>query len=167
MSTLDTFRTELRALVGPRAFLHRDRTGRALFVCSIKHPAAADDAVPEKLQAAGYQISSGQDLWYIDLSPEYRIRWMRSLLPAPLPEEAHLRSLCHSLLSQGNVMPEHQPWEFLRRTLLYADEGAWEQLYQSLSAELAVLKRSSAPLPSSAAAVIANDYAVWKEKPLC
>lgn len=167
MSTLDTFRTELRALVGPRAFLHRDRTGCALFVCSIKHPAAADDTVPEKLQAAGYLVSSEQDLWHIDLSPNRRVRWMHSLPTAPLPEEEHLRSFCRSLLSQGDVPPELQPWEFLRRTLIYADEGAWEQLYQSLSAELAVLKRSNAPLPSSAAAVIANDYAAWKEKSLC
>lgn len=167
MSTLDTFRTELRALVGPRAFLHRDRTGRALFVCSIKYPAAADDTVPERLQAAGYLARSDQGLWYIDLSLDYRVRWMRSLSPAPLPEEPHLRSLCRSLLSQGDVPPELQPWEFIRRTLIYTDEGAWEQLYQSLSAELAVLKRSSTPLPCSAAAVIANDYAAWKEKSLC
>ena len=82
MSTLDVFRTELRALVGPRDFLHRDRTGSALFVCSIKHPAAKDVTVPERLLAAGYLVRKEQDLWYIDLSPEYRIRWMHSLLPA-------------------------------------------------------------------------------------
>ena len=167
MSTLDTFRTELRALVGPHAFLHRDRTGSALFVCSIKHTAVADNTVRERLQAAGYFVSEERDLWYIDLSCEYRIRWMHCLPSVPLPEEAHLRSLCRSLLSRGDIPPELQPWEFLRQTLLFADESTWNQLYQSLSANLALLKRNNVPLPCSAAYVIANDYAVWKEKSSC
>lgn len=167
MSTLDTFRTELRALVGPLAFLHRDRTGRALFVCSIKHSADTDDTVCEKLQTAGYLVSKEKDLWYIDLSSEYRIRWMHSLLPVSLPEEVHLHSLCRSLLSKGKIPFELQPWAFIRQALLLADEGAWKQLYQSLSVELALLKRNNAPLPCSAVFVIANDYAAWKEKSLC
>ena len=90
-----------------------------------------------------------------------------ALLPVSLPEEVHLRSLCRSLLSKGKIPFELQPWAFIRQALLLADEGAWKQLYQSLSVELALLKRNNAPLPCSAVFVIANDYAAWKEKSLC
>ena len=87
----------------------------------------------------------------------------RRSLPARVPDELlPLLSLCRSLLSQGDVPARDQPWPPIRQTLLLLAAGDRQRLWQTLSAQTALCKRTHAPLPAAAAYAIMKD-ALGKE----
>lgn len=165
MSALAPWRTELRAQLGTACFLHRDQAARALFVCDYPRRAAHPDDAKAALAALGYTVEEADDLWRIDLSPARRAYDLAAYAPHPeavLPLE--LRSLCRSLRAKGTPALSCQPWPLLRRTLLLLDAGDFSRLYAFLSAETAVLKRTRAPLPCTAANIIEEFFAKERQK---
>ena len=165
MSALDPFRNELRALLGPDVLLRRDRAMRALFVCDAPRRPAAPAVSPEKLRDAGYLVTDEGTLWRIDLSPSRRQRLIAGLNPGPPPLSPFLRSLCRSLRAQGDIAPEYQPWPPIRAALLRLDAGETERLASELAADIAIRKRTHAPLPLAAAYLI--EEAQTKGGPPC
>ena len=120
-------------------------------------PAAARDTT-----GAGFAITCERGLWRIDLSPWRQAALIDSLprrsLPARVPDELlPLLSLCRSLLSQGDVPARDQPWPPIRQTLLLLAAGDRQRLWQTLSAQTALCKRTHAPLPAAAAYAIMED----------
>ena len=153
MSALDSFRVELRALLGSPALMRRDRSMRALFVCDAPRrlPDASD--ARRRLEQAGWLTAEEDGLWRVDLAPGRREAWLDSLVPGPAPRDIALRSLCRSI--GGGPVPAHsQPWPLIRKTLLLLDAGETRRLYEELRAEVAVLKRLRRPLPLGAAYLI-------------
>ena len=157
MSMLDAFRHELRAQLGNAVLLRRDQSMRALFISDAPRrlPACAD--IRAHLEQMGYQISEEEGLWRIDLSPARRIQALSMLPTAPLPQSPCLRALCRSLLSGEDLPLERQPWPYIRLTLLRLDAGQTEMLWRELSAAVAVLKRTHAPLPRASAYIIMEE----------
>ena len=148
MSCLGSIQDEIRAHLRGAGFLRRDRDARALFITD--YPLRNDDApaVLEALTGAGFAVTCERGLWRIDLSP-----WRQAALIDSLPR----RSLCRSLLSQGNVPARDQPWPPIRQTLLLLAAGDRQRLWQTLSAQTALCKRTHAPLPAAAAYAIMED----------
>ena len=166
MSALEPFRAELRALLGKGVLLRRDRAMRALFVCDAGRLADAGEA-RRRILAAGYVICDEGALWRIDLSLERRAQWIGSLAPGPLPADGALRSLCRSILSRQAPEPAEQPWSLIRAALLYLDAGERERLIAELSAQVAILKRTHAPLPAAAAYIIEATEVQYADLPSC
>lgn len=146
MSALDAFRQELRACLGPDAFLKRDRDMRALFVCG------RDPGTPE-----GYEITREGSVFRIDLSPVRQRAFIGGLTPGPAPADPRWAHLCRCLLT-AEPAPE-QPWEPIRRTLLLLDAGEYERLLAFLTADAAIRKRRHAPLPAACAYLIQEHFA--------
>lgn len=166
MSVLEPWRKELRARLGTNCFLHRDQAARALFVCDYPRRCPQPDAMAAALTALGYTVESGSQLWRIDLSPARREQALSAFSPhpdAPLPPE--LRSLCRSLRASPPPPLSCQPWPPLRTTLLLLDAGFPSRLFTILSAEVAVRKRTHAPLPAAAANIIEEFFV--KERSKC
>lgn len=152
MSALDIYRQEIRAQLDANCFLRRDLAARALFVCDYPRFSPAPSRVQSALTSLGYIIEEARGVWRIDLAPAKRVSILLPDCPSPLP--LPLQSLCHSLRAQGAIPLSRQPWPLLRRTLLYLDSGDTARLYQDLSAAVAICKRTHAPLPVAAAALI-------------
>jgi len=165
MSALDAFRQELRARLGAEVFLRRDQAARALFICDAPRRLADFETAKCQLEQLGYDVREENRLWRIDLSPVRQAAYLRSLPHPPLSGSPEMRSLCRSLLSQGEPPPAAQPWPWIRLTLLCLDAGQYDRLYQELSAAAATLKRTHAPLPAAAAYLILN--ALQKEELIC
>ena len=162
MSCLGSIQDEIRAHLRGAGFLRRDRDARVLFITD--YPLRNDDApaVLEALTGAGFAVTCERGLWRIDLSPWRQAALIDSLprrsLPARVPDELlPLLSLCRSLLSQGNVPARDQPWPPIRQTLLLLAAGDRQRLWQTLSAQTALCKRTHAPLPAAAAYAIMED----------
>ena len=136
---------------------------RARFLSPIILALDADaPAVLEALTGAGFAVTCERGLWRIDLSPWRQAALIDSLprrsLPARVPDELlPLLSLCRSLLSQGDVPARDQPWPPIRQTLLLLAAGDRQRLWQTLSAQTALCKRTHAPLPAAAAYAIMKD----------
>ena len=91
------------------------------------------------------------------LAPAFAAGKRRSL-PARVPDELlPLLSLCRSLLSQGDVPARDQPWPPIRQTLLLLAAGDRQRLWQTLSAQTALCKRTHATLSAAAAYAIMED----------
>ena len=163
MSTLDPFRIELRALLGPLPLVQRDRTMRALFICDAPRRIPEAPDLKDILEKAGYSAAQENGMWLMDLSPSRRIGYISSLSPGPIPDDAALGSLCRSLLSRKAVPAEDQPWMPIRKTLLYLDAGDRPGLIRFLQTNTALRKRRHAPLPAAAAYII--EETVCKEAP--
>lgn len=157
MSALDGFRQELRALLGNTVLLRRDQTARALFISDAPRRLPNAARVRSQIEQAGFQITEENALWRIDLHPARRSACWPALPDAPLPQSLPLRALCRSLLSGEDLPLSRQPWPYIRLTLLRLDAGECESLYRELSAAVAVLKRTHAPLPRAAAYIIMEE----------
>lgn len=159
MSTLSALRLEVRTYLDGRCFLRRDRDARALFITD--YPRCRADAMQahENLVRAGFEVTQQNGLWRIDLAPARCAAFIAAVAPRPLPDSAPLPvlTLCRSLLSQGDVPPDRQPWPPLRSLLLHLEEGRLAPLVRDLSADIAVLKRTHAPLPSAAAYILIEE----------
>ena len=154
MSALDPFRDELRALLGSRVLLRRDRAMRAHIVCDAPRRLDDPDEARKRMERRGYTAETEETLWRIDLSPARREDFIAALRPGNPPADLRLRSLCRSLRAQGEVPPGSQPWPPIRQTLILLDAGQSDSLAEALSAQLAVIKRTHAPLPLAAAYLI-------------
>lgn len=162
MSCLGSIQDEIRAHLRGAGFLRRDRDARVLFITDYLLRNDDAPAVLEALTGAGFAVTCERGLWRIDLSPWRQAALIDSLprrsLPARVPDELlPLLSLCRSLLSQGDVPARDQPWPPIRQTLLLLAAGDRQRLWQTLSAQTALCKRTHAPLPAAAAYAIMED----------
>ena len=137
MSCLGSIQDEIRAHLRGAGFLRRDRDARALFITD--YPLRNDDApaVLEALTGAGFAVTCERGLWRIDLSP-----WRQAALIDSLPRRS---------------LPARVPWPPIRQTLLLLAAGDRQRLWQTLSAQTALCKRTHAPLPAAAAYAIMED----------
>ncbi len=170
MSCLEILQTEIRAHLDGAGFLRRDRDARALFATDYPQRNPDAPAAKQRLFDNGFSVSEENNLWRIDLTPDRQKTWIGALphhaLPEHIPDELlPLASLCRSLLANGDVSSDNQPWPMIRQTLLLSDSGEKQRLWQTLSAQTAVCKRAYAPLPTAAAYVIILDYFGGRDKP--
>lgn len=159
MSALNGIRAQARALLPGDCFLRRDQQLRALFATDFprRHPDLAND-VKKQLMQNGFDVTEEKDLWRLDLNRTAQLAFLQSLplLPLPSVQEADLPlySLCRSLLHQGLVPAEQQPWDAVRHVLLRLDAGEKERLTEELVALCALLKRKKMPLPTAAVSLL-------------
>lgn len=170
MSCLGILQTEIRAHLDGAGFLRRDRDARALFVTDYPQRNPDASAVGQCLFDNGFSVSEEGKLWRIDLTPSRQRMWIDALPHHALPERISdellpLASLCRSLLASGDVPSCDQPWPMIRQTLLLSDSGEKQRLWQVLSAQTAIYKRTHTPLPTAAAYIIILDYFDGRDKP--
>ena len=170
MSCLEILQTEIRAHLDGAGFLRRDRDARALFVTDYPQRNLDAPAAKQRLFDNGFSVSEENNLWRIDLTPSRQRMWIDTLprraLPERIPDELlSLASLCRSLLASGDVPSCDQPWPMIRQTLLLSDSSEKQRLWQVLSAQTAICKRTHTPLPTAAAYIIILDYFDGRDKP--
>ena len=170
MSCLEILQTEIRAHLDGAGFLRRDRDARALFVTDYPQRNSDASAARQRLFDNGFSVSEENNLWRIDLTPDRQRTWIDTLprcaLPEHIPDELlPLASLCRSLLASGDATSCDQPWPIIRQTLLLSDSSEKQRLWQVLSAQTAICKRTHTPLPTAAAYIIILDYFDGRDKP--